>query len=179
MCKCSTLLYCTVLCYAVLCCTVLYCTVLCYAVLCCTVLYCTVLYYTVLYCTVLYCAVLCCNVLYSTAQYMYIISYVNIVTCMCIISHEITHLILIIIILFIGTETAEILPQCWNELINVVMTSDSPNSDSCRLGIQQVSESGQYLAEHFTQKRFYTQVSYTTSLPLITCNACTNMQCSN
>ena len=93
-------------------------------------------------------------------MYMYIISYVNIVTCMCIISHEITHLILIII-LFVGTETAEILPQCWKELINVVMPSDPSHSDSCRLGIQQVSESGQYLAEHFTQKRFYTQVSYT------------------
>ena len=56
-----TILYCT--------CTILYCTVLYYAVLYCTVLFCAVLYYTILYCTILYYTVIYCTILYYTILY--------------------------------------------------------------------------------------------------------------
>jgi hypothetical protein len=60
---CCAVLYCDVLCCAVLCCAVLCCTVLCCAMLCCAVLCCAVLCCAVLCCTVLCCAVRCCTVL--------------------------------------------------------------------------------------------------------------------
>ena len=61
----SAMLYCAVLCHAMLCCTMLYYAMLCYAMLCCTMLYYAILCYAMpcyamLCCTMLCYAMLCC-----------------------------------------------------------------------------------------------------------------------
>ena len=65
---CCAVLRCAALCCAVLCCTELCCAVLSCAMLCCAVLYCAVLCYAMLSCAMLCCAVLCCAVLCCAAS---------------------------------------------------------------------------------------------------------------
>ena len=62
---CSAVLVCSLLCCAVLCCAVLCCAVLCCALLCCAVLCCSVLFVIVLCCAVLHCSLLFCFFLCS------------------------------------------------------------------------------------------------------------------
>ena len=60
--------------------------------------------------------------------------------------------------LVLGTDTGGISSHCWQELSSVTTPTSSVDSDTCRLGLQLLQESMQYLSSFYTQKRLYTKV---------------------
>ena len=68
--------------------------------------------------------------------------------------------------LVLGTDTGGISSHCWQELSSVTTPTSSVDSDTCRLGLQLLQESMQYLSSFYTQKRLYTKVcAHFLSLP--------------
>ena len=59
----------------------------------------------------------------------------------------------------LGTDTCSIVPSCWEDLIIIITSTNSrQQGDTCRLGLQLVQESAQYLVTHYNQKRLFTKV---------------------
>ena len=54
-----------------------------------------------------------------------------------------------------GTDTNQLNPTCWQDLIDII--TDSSSSDNCCLGLQQIQDTLSYLTHHYMEKRLFAQ----------------------